>query len=247
MRGGVTYPEGFLVASGSCGIKRGGRADCALLASTVDCAAAGCFTTNQFQSYSLIWTVRQIKHDVRAVVINSGNANTCNGKENWERTRQVAQEAGRALGVPASSILMASTGIIGNPLPHEKLIAAIPSLAGALSEQSHVEAAQAIMTTDTRRKEVEVASGVKGRRKEVVIGGMAKGAGMINPTMATMLAFLTTDAVISREVLRSALKEAVENSFNMVTVDDDQSTNDSVICLASGRAGNPDIKPDTPA
>jgi len=246
-RGGVTHPKGFSAAGLSAGIKESGKNDVALLISDTSCVAAGCFTTNQCKSYSLLWTQKQIARPVRAVLVNSGNANTCNGAESRRLTECLMKDAGTVLGVPASAVLFASTGIIGIPFPYEKIRAAVGRLRDAARPEGHEEAARGIMTTDTVMKEVAVATGVAGRSKEVVIGGMAKGAGMINPTMATMLAFLTTDAVIERGALQAALKDAVGDSFNMITVDDDQSTNDTVVCLANGHAGNPAIKQGTGA
>ncbi len=244
-RKGVTYPAGFLASGMHCGIKSGGGKDLALLFSETPCIAAGTFTTNLFKSYSLLWSLKNIKNPVQAVIVNSGNANTCNGEENYRHTRRIAEELASRLNLKPNQVLTASTGIIGKPLPYEKILRAIPVLAEKLSTESHAEAARAIMTTDRVMKESQVETGIAGRRGRVTIGGMTKGAGMINPCMATMLGFITTDAVIDRNALQSALKEAVEDSFNMITVDNDTSTNDMVVCLANGMAGNGKIRKDT--
>ncbi len=242
---GVTYPGGFLASGMHCGIKSKKINDLALLFSEAPCTAAGTFTTNLFKSYGLMWTLKNIKNPVQAIIVNSGNANTCNGEENYKHTRLIAEELAANLGLKPGSVLAASTGIIGKTLPYEKLLNAIPALAGRLSAKNHAEAARSIMTTDRVMKEYQVDTGIAGRHKEVVIGGMTKGAGMINPCMATMLGFITTDAVIDRTALQSAIKEAVEDSFNMVTVDNDTSTNDMVVCLANGTAGNRKIRKGT--
>jgi len=244
-RGGVTWPDGFVAAGMSCGIKSGGAHDLALVASREPCVAAGCFTTNQFKAHSLVYSQRRIRNPIHAVLVNSGVANACNGPENYRATEEVASQTARLLGVPAGSVLMASTGIIGGPLPVERIAGALPSLVASLSAAGHGDAVRGIMTTDTRPKERHLDTGIAGRRKAVAIGAMAKGAGMICPTMATMLCFITTDAVISRDALQSALSGAVADSFNMITVDNDMSTNDMVVCLANGTAGNPRIHRDS--
>ncbi len=244
-RGGITYPIGFLASGINCGIKKD-KYDLSLIFSESECVAAGTFTTNQFKSYSLLISLKNIENPIRAVLINSGNANTCNGKENLENSKKILLELSKILNIPPDSVLFASTGIIGKPLPCEKIINSLEKLAEKLNAESHTEAAMGIMTTDTKIKEAQADTGIKGRKKEVVIGGMAKGAGMINPNMATMLAFITTDAVIHKEALKMALKEAVNNSFNMINIDNDTSTNDMVVCLANGLARNKRIHPQTP-
>ncbi|MCM8829824.1 MAG: bifunctional glutamate N-acetyltransferase/amino-acid acetyltransferase ArgJ [Candidatus Omnitrophica bacterium] len=241
-KGGITYPDGFSASALYCGIKGEKREDISLIYSETPCVAAGTFTTNQFKSYSLLWTLKNIRKPVNAVLVTSGNANTCNGIENYRYTELIASELAHILKIKPSSVLMGSTGIIGKPLPYEKVISALPELVKTLSPENHTLAARGIMTTDRVPKEFQIATDIKGHHKEVFIGGMTKGAGMINPCMATMLAFITTDAVIEREALQSALKEAVEESFNMVNVDNDTSTNDMVVCLANGRAGNKKIE-----
>mgnify|MGYP000495342771 CR=1 FL=1 len=243
-RGGVTWPDGFTAAGTSCGIKAGGH-DLAIVYSREPCVAAGCFTTNQFKAHSVVYTRRRIRNAVHAIVVNSGNANACNGPENYRATEDLAVRAAEILGVPPGSVLMASTGIIGGPLPAERIAAALPALVGMLSPAGHEDAVRGIMTTDTKKKEIHLDTEIAGRRKQVAIGAMAKGAGMICPTMATMLCFITTDAVISRDALQSALSAAVADSFNMITVDNDMSTNDMVVCLANGAARNPRIRKDS--
>lgn len=243
--GGVTYPKGFLASGMHSGIKTSKVNDTALLFSSAPCTAVGTFTTNLFKSYSLLWSLKNIKNPIYAVIVNSGNANTCNGRENYNHTRLIAEELADRLKLKPGSVLVASTGIIGKPLPYKKILDVLPYLISRLSIDNHAEAAKGIMTTDRVIKEVQVDTGISGRHKEVVIGGMAKGAGMINPCMATMLGFITTDAVIDRDALQSALRQAVEDSFNMVTVDNDTSTNDMVVCLANGMSRNRKIRKGT--
>ena len=242
---GITYPEGFYASGINCGIKEE-KNDLSLIYSASPCISSGTFTTNQFKSYSVLWCIKNIKNKIKAVLINSGNANACNGKENWELTKKLIEELGEKLKIEKNSILFASTGIIGVPLPYEKIKNGLDKLIEKLSRDGNLEAAKGIMTTDTFPKEYEINTKIEGRKKEVTIGGMAKGAGMINPSMATMLCFITTDAVIDKKALDIALKEAVEDSFNMITVDNDTSTNDTVICLANGLARNKTIHIGTP-
>ncbi len=243
--GGITYPEGFLASGVYCGIKKEKSNDLSLLFSEAPCIAAGTFTTNRFKSYSLLWSLKNIQNPIHAVIANSGNANTCNGEENYRYTGLITEKLAQNLKLKSDSILIASTGIIGKPLPYEKILNAIPVLVNKLGSENHTEAAKGIMTTDRVPKEFQVNTGIAGRSKEVAIGGMTKGAGMINPSMATMLGFITTDAVIASDALNTALKKAVEDSFNMITVDNDTSTNDMVICLANGLARNKRIHKDT--
>ncbi|MCM8832894.1 MAG: bifunctional glutamate N-acetyltransferase/amino-acid acetyltransferase ArgJ [Candidatus Omnitrophica bacterium] len=237
---GITYPEGFYASGINCGIKEN-RNDLSLVYSKSPCTAAGTFTTNQFKSYSVLWCIKNIKNEIRAILINSGNANACNGKENWRLTQKIIEEVAEKLKIEKNSVLFASTGIIGVPLPYEKIKNGLDKLIEKLSEDGNLEAAKGIMTTDTFPKEYEIKTNIQGRKKQVYIGGMAKGAGMINPSMATMLCFITTDAVIDKNALDIALKNAVEDSFNMITIDNDTSTNDTVIILANGLARNKTI------
>lgn len=242
---GITYPYGFSAYGLHSGIKKEKKEDLSLIYSSLPCVAAGTFTTNRFKSYSLIWSLKNIKNPIYAVIINSGNANACNGKENYEKTKQVVEKLAEKLNIESRNVLFASTGIIGKPLPSEKILSSLDELIENLSIEGHTQAAKGIMTTDTFTKEACFDTDIKGRKKNVSIGGMAKGAGMINPEMATMLGFITTDAVIDREALEMALKECVYNSFNMITVDNDTSTNDMVVCLANGAARNKRIHKNT--
>ncbi|MCM8785418.1 MAG: bifunctional glutamate N-acetyltransferase/amino-acid acetyltransferase ArgJ [Candidatus Omnitrophica bacterium] len=237
---GITYPLGFYASGINCGIKES-KNDLSLIYSKSPCICSGTFTTNQFKSYSVLWSMKNIKNKIRGILINSGNANTCNGKENWKLTQKIMEEIAKKLKIEKKTILFASTGIIGVPLPYEKIKNGLDKLIEKLSEDGNLEAAKGIMTTDTFPKEYEIKTNIQGRKKEVYIGGMAKGAGMINPSMATMLCFITTDAVIDKNALDLALKNAVEDSFNMITVDNDTSTNDTVIILANGLARNKTI------
>ncbi|MCM8818288.1 MAG: bifunctional glutamate N-acetyltransferase/amino-acid acetyltransferase ArgJ [Candidatus Omnitrophica bacterium] len=243
---GITYPMGFYANGISCGIKNNGKEDLSLIYSIAPCIASGTFTTNQFKSYSILWSIKNIKNKIRAILINSGNANTCNGKENYKLTEKLIEELAEKMNLEKNSILFASTGIIGERLPYEKIRSGFEQLIKNLSIENNLLAAKGIMTTDTFPKEYEINTGIQGRKKEVVIGGIVKGAGMINPCMATMLCFITTDAVIDKKALDIALKNAVEDSFNMITVDNDMSTNDTVICLANGLSKNKTIHIDTP-
>ena len=239
--GGITYPEGFFASGVHSGIKRQKTNDLSLILSQSACICAGTFTTNAFKSFSLLWSLKNIKKPIRAVLINSGNANTCNGQDSRKNTKILMEKLAALLRCETQEVLFASTGIIGKQLPYEVILKALPALIGNLDIKNHTDAARGIMTTDRVIKECQLHTGIKGRKKDVVMGAMAKGSGMINPSMATMLAFITTDAVIDREALQTALKQAVEDSFNMITVDNDTSTNDMVVCLANGLAGNATI------
>ncbi|MCX7917208.1 MAG: bifunctional ornithine acetyltransferase/N-acetylglutamate synthase, partial [bacterium] len=207
---GITYSEGFYASGVCCGIKE--KNDLSLIYSEKPCIASATFTTNQFKSYSILLSIKNIKNEIQAILINSGNANACNGKENWQLTKKIIEELAEKLKIDKNSVLFASTGIIGVPLPYEKIKNGLDKLIEKLSKDGNLEAAKGIMTTDTFPKEYEVNTGIDGRKKQVFIGGMAKGSGMINPSMATMLCFITTDAVIDRNALDIALKEAVEDS-----------------------------------
>ncbi len=243
--GGVCAARGFSVAGVRCGIKRKRRDVALLLCTTDDVAAAGVFTTNVVRapcvtrSESILQ--KRAGSAVRALVVNAGNANTGTGRRGEEDNEQMARAAADALGLSAETVLTASTGIIGTPLPMEKLLLGIAETAGQMepSIAAAAHAAEAILTTDTFSKEYAVAFTCGGVRAHV--GGMAKGSGMIAPNMATMLAFLTTDVAIEPRLLDRALREAVHVSFNCLTVDGDTSTNDSCFALASGAAGNATI------
>ncbi len=243
---GVCFPLGFKAAGINCGIKKE-KKDLAAIISETDCIAEACSTTNRVKSYSLLWSLKNIKNPVRAILINSGNANVLGGRNGWEITCNIMEEFSKVIGVNSRHLLFASTGIIGKLLPEEKIISSLKTLVETASYFGGNDAAEAIMTTDRFPKQIEIETSIKTHRKSrfVHIGGMAKGAGMICPSMATMLAFITTDAAISRSALKDALRNAVNDSFNMITVDNDQSTNDFVVCFANGLAGNKTIQKDT--
>ena len=243
INGGVTAAKGYEAASTAAGIKYQGRTDMALIYSQVPCVSAGTFTTNVVKAAPVKWD-RQVVDSgagVQAVVVNSGIANACTGEEGIEYCKETAEAAAKALNIDAAGVLVGSTGVIGMQLPMQKLVDGIQVLAGKKAEglQSGHDAALAIMTTDTVEKEMAVEIEIGG--KTVTIGGMSKGSGMIHPNMCTMLAFITTDAAITKEALQKALSEDVEDTYNMISVDGDTSTNDTAILLANGLAGNQEI------
>ena len=243
INGGVTAAKGYEAASTAAGIKYQGRTDMALIYSQVPCVSAGTFTTNVVKAAPVKWD-RQIVDSgagVQAVVVNSGIANACTGEEGMGYCKETAEAAAKALNIDAAGVLVGSTGVIGMQLPMQKLVDGIQVLAGKKAEglQSGHDAALAIMTTDTVEKEMAVEIEISG--KTVTIGGMSKGSGMIHPNMCTMLAFITTDAAITKEALQKALSEDVEDTYNMISVDGDTSTNDTAILLANGLAGNQEI------
>ena len=243
IKGGVTAAKGYEAASTAAGIKYQGRTDMALIYSQVPCVSAGTFTTNVVKAAPVKWD-RQIVDSgagVQAVVVNSGIANACTGEEGMGYCKETAEAAAKALNIDAAGVLVGSTGVIGMQLPMQKLVDGIQVLAGKKAEglQSGHDAALAIMTTDTVEKEMAVEIEIGG--KTVTIGGMSKGSGMIHPNMCTMLAFITTDAAITKEALQKALSEDVEDTYNMISVDGDTSTNDIAILLANGLAGNQEI------
>ena len=241
--GGVTAAKGFQAASTAAGIKYQGRTDMAMVYSEKPCVAAGTFTTNIVKAAPVKWDQEIVyNHPTAQVIIcNSGIANACTGEEGFGYCRETAKAAAETMNVDADSVLVASTGVIGMQLPIEKLAAGVkamaPKLKGTLEAGN--EAAKAIMTTDTKEKEVAVEIELGG--KTVTIGGMCKGSGMIHPNMCTMLGFVTTDACISKRLLQEALSQDVQDTYNMVSVDGDTSTNDTVLLLANGMAGNPEI------
>jgi len=242
--GGVCAPKGFAASGVSCGIKASpGKKDLALICSREPCSAAAVFTTNRVQAASVLVTKEHIAGgSLRAAITNSGNANACTGEAGLAAARRMAELAAGALGVEPREVAVASTGVIGVPLPIEKIEGGIAALAGALrgDEAGHAAALDAIMTTDTRRKEIAVEVEIGGA--PVRIGGMAKGSGMIHPNMATMLCFLTTDAAAGPETLGRLLRRAAARSFNRVTVDGDTSTNDMALIMANGAAGAPPLR-----
>lgn len=244
IEGGVTAAKGFKAASTAAGIKYKDRADMAMIFSEVPCMAAGTFTTNVVKAAPVKWDQDMVKNSayVQAVVVNAGIANACTGAEGFGYCKDTAAAAAEALNVPENAVLVASTGVIGKQLPMDKLAAGVKVMAPLLdgSLESGTSAAQAIMTTDTVKKEVAVQVEIGG--KTVTIGGMCKGSGMIHPNMCTMLAFVTTDAAISKSMLQQALSEDIKDTYNMISVDGDTSTNDTVLLLANGLAGNAEIK-----
>ncbi|MBR5509483.1 MAG: bifunctional glutamate N-acetyltransferase/amino-acid acetyltransferase ArgJ [Lachnospiraceae bacterium] len=241
--GGVTAPKGFEAASVAAEIKYKNRTDMALVYSTVPCVAAGTFTTNVVKAAPVKWDQQIVYHApaAQAVVINSGIANACTGTEGYDYCKQTAEAAAKVLNIQEDAVLVASTGVIGMQLPIDRIVNGVSMLAVAKSDsqEAGLEAAQAIMTTDTQPKYVGVQ--VEIGDKTVTIGGMCKGSGMIHPNMCTMLGFVTTDAAITKEMLQKALSEDVQDTYNMVSVDGDTSTNDTVLLLANGLAENPVI------
>ncbi len=243
IEGGVTAAKGFQAASTAAGIKYKDRKDMAMIFSQEPCRAAGTFTTNIVKAAPVKWDQKIVAESeaVHAVVINAGIANACTGEEGLGYCKETAQAAANALSVSEDAVLVASTGVIGMQLPMEKLTAGIKAMIPNLdsSLESGTEAAQAIMTTDTKKKETAVQFTVG--EKTVTVGGMCKGSGMIHPNMCTMLSFVTTDLNISPQLLKDALSEVVQDTYNMISVDGDTSTNDTVLLLANGQAGNPEI------
>lgn len=241
--GGVTAAKGFWAAGVEAGIKYQNRKDMAMVYSKTPCRAAGVFTTNVVKAAPVLWDkeVVESEWEAQAIVVNSGIANACTGKLGYEYCRETAGAAADALEISPQSVLICSTGVIGMQLPMEKMTEGVRMLAKAIKpgEEAGTDAAKAIMTTDTRNKQVAVKVTIGG--KEVTIGGMCKGSGMIHPNMCTMLAFVTTDVNISKKLLQEALSADVQDTFNMVSVDGDTSTNDTLLVLANGQAGNHEI------
>ncbi len=240
IQGGVTAAEGFFAASCAAGIKGEKRKDMALVYSDVPCVVAGTFTTNLVKAAPVLWDRRIVEEGkkAQAIVINAGIANACTGEKGTACCAQTASATGQLLDIPSGEVLVASTGVIGMELPMDRIQHGIQTMAGQLSESREAgsDAAAAILTTDTHAKECAVTFEAGG--KTVTLGGMCKGSGMIHPNMCTMLSFLTTDLAISGELLREALRRDVEDTYNMVSVDGDTSTNDTVLLLANGLAGN---------
>ena len=241
-KGGVTAAKGYKATGGAVGIKEGIK-DMAIVVSDVPAVAVGAFTTNVVKATSVLrnMEIMEQKQKIKGIVVNSGNANACTGVEGEKANQEMAQELANCLQVGQEQVLTASTGVIGATFPIEKVKNGIrmlfPKIGDSL-EDGHL-AAEGIMTTDTYSKEVAVEVEIGG--KTVTIGGMAKGSGMIHPNMATMLAFITSDVCIKRELLDEILKESIQTSYNMVSVDGDTSTNDTVVVLANGLAGNAEI------
>ncbi len=241
--GGVTVAKGYEAAGYEANIKYQDRKDMALIYSTEPAAVAGVFTTNVVKAACVMWDKEIVAHSsaARAVVVNSGVANACTGAQGYEYCKETASAASNALNIKTDEVLIASTGVIGMQLPIEKIVRGIEGLA-KIKNSSNVnahDAAKAIMTTDTFSKEVAVEFMIQG--KTVRMGAMCKGSGMIHPNMCTMLGFVTTDLAISKELLQEALLETVEDTYNMVSVDGDTSTNDTVLLMANGLALNETI------
>ena len=248
IQGGVTAAKGFEAAGTQAAIKYQNRKDMALIYSQSPCVLAGTFTSNVVKAAPVLWDKKIVEEAPfgQAVIVNAGIANACTGKEGYEYCLRTARRAADVLGIPEDAVLVASTGVIGMQLPIEKIEAGVESLAGekAATLEAGTQAAQAIMTTDTISKQAAAEIEVGG--VTVRVGGMSKGSGMIHPNMCTMLGFVTTDAVISKELLSRTLKEDVKDTFNMISVDGDTSTNDTLLVMANGMAGNEEIKEGTP-
>ncbi len=247
INGGVTAPKGFKATGLNAGIKNNVKKDMAMVVSEVPCSVGGTFTTNKVKAAPVKWDQKVVYETkaAQAVVVNSGVANACTGEEGYGYCVDMAKETAALLNIPYETVLVASTGVIGKQLPMDiikKGINMMPEKLGDTLEDGKL-AAEAIMTTDTVSKEVAVEVEIGG--KTVTIGGMCKGAGMIHPNMATMLCFITSDAKIESDVLLSATQEIVADTFNMISVDGDTSTNDTVVVLANGMAENETIKPGT--
>jgi glutamate N-acetyltransferase/amino-acid N-acetyltransferase len=240
INGGVTAAKGFEAASVAAGIKYKNRTDMALVYSETPCVVAGTFTTNIVKAAPVKWDKEVVTNSVcaHAVIVNSGIANACTGAEGMNYCQETAEEAAKIFGIPADSVLVGSTGVIGKQLPIDRIKEGVSKLAEVKSAtiEAGTDAAKAIMTTDTCKKEIAVQMELGG--KTVTIGGMAKGSGMIHPNMCTMLSFVTTDALITKDALQKALSADVDDTYNMISVDGDTSTNDTVLVLANGLAEN---------
>ncbi len=236
VRGGVTAAAGFTASGINSGIKKSRKPDLSLIVARQACSAAAVLTTNRVQAAPVLISKQRVRTGIaRAVLINSGCANSLTGSAGMKDALAISRSAASVLGIPQGQVLVASTGIIGRRLPVANVLRAMSRLVSRLSRDNHEAAAQAILTTDLHVKEAAVEATVNGRR--VRVGGMAKGAGMIAPSLATMLAVLTTDAAVVPSLLRRILRVACERSFNRISVDGDMSTNDTVFALASGRSG----------
>ena len=243
----ITLPAGFTASGVACGVKASGRRDLAIVAAERDAAAAVITTRNQVLGAPVLWCRRILPRGygkVRGIVVSAGNANVCTGAAGLKDAQAMAAETARRLGTTPGKVLVASTGIIGRRLPMAKIRAGIAAAADGLTTRHDPDVVQAIMTTDTRPKSAVVQTTIAGRK--VTIAGIAKGAGMIAPSMATMIGVITTDAAVTPAALHKALTAAAHVSFNAVTVDSDTSTSDTVACLASGLAGNKPVTARSP-
>ncbi len=240
--GGITAAQGFTASGVHAGIKKVRKPDLALVVSERPGPIAGTFTNNRVVAAPVILDRQHLRQGVgQAIIVNSGNANACTGKAGMANAREMAQLTASALGIEVHKVFVCSTGVIGQPLPIERVRAALPAAMANLKSKGGRAAAQAILTTDLRPKEAALRSRLDG--VPITVGGMAKGSGMIHPDMATMLAFITTDATIEQPTLQQALQQAVDHSFNCISVDGDTSTNDTVLCLTNGLAGGPPLRP----
>ena len=243
IEGGVTAAKGFEAAGIAAEIKYKNRSDMAIVYSQTPCNVAGTFTTNVVKAAPVKWDQQVVKESTyaQAVIVNSGIANACTGTEGMNYCKETAEEAAKALGIPADAVLVGSTGVIGKQLPMDRIKTGVAKLAAAKKDtlEAGTDAAKAIMTTDTCKKEIALELEIGGTT--VTIGGMAKGSGMIHPNMCTMLSFITTDAAITKTALQKALSDDVNDTYNMISVDGDTSTNDTVLVLANGMAGNAEI------
>lgn len=244
IKGGVTAAKGFKAAGLNAGIKNNIKKDMAMVYSEKPCTTAGTFTTNRVFAAPVKWDKNIVYNydGARAIIVNSGVANACTGAEGDAACETEARAVAEQLNIAKEEVLVASTGVIGAQLPMDVICKGIRQLPAKLSNtlEAGTEAAEAIMTTDTRDKQVAVTVNIGG--KTVTVGGMCKGAGMIHPNMATMLCFITTDVCISKKMLQQMTSDIVEDSFNMISVDGDTSTNDTALVLANGMAGNPVIE-----
>ncbi len=240
IKGGVTAAAGFYAGSCEANIKYEGRTDMAMVFSKEPCISAGTFTSNVVKAACVQWDMDLVRsgRPIHAVVINSGIANACTGEEGFEACNATARAVEEALGVPYDSVAVASTGVIGMQLPVDKLCAGVRKMAPGLEEsiEAGTAASRAIMTTDTVNKEIAVTFDIGDVK--VTLGGMSKGSGMIHPNMCTMLAFLTSDIDIDKALMQKALSEVVKDTFNMISVDGDTSTNDTLLLMANSLAGN---------
>ena len=241
--GGVTAPKGFLAADTAAGIKYQGRTDMAMVYSEADCTVAGTFTTNVVKAAPVIWDRDVVVKggSARAIIVNSGIANACTGKEGMDICDATAKAAAQVLSIRPEQVCIGSTGVIGMQIPKDRIVEGVKVLSTKLEsgEEASLRAAKAIMTTDTVHKMIAVEIELSG--KTVTIGAMTKGSGMIHPNMCTMLCYITTDAAITNEMLQKALSGSIQDSYNMISVDGDTSTNDTCLALATGLAQNPVI------
>ena len=241
--GGVTAPKGFLAADTAAGIKYQGRTDMAMVYSEADCTVAGTFTTNVVKAAPVIWDRDVVVKggSARAIIVNSGIANACTGKEGMDICETTAKAAAQVLSIRPEQVCIGSTGVIGMQIPKDRIVEGVKVLSTKLEsgEEASLRAAKAIMTTDTVHKMIAVEIELSG--KTVTIGAMTKGSGMIHPNMCTMLCYITTDAAITNEMLQKALSASIQDSYNMISVDGDTSTNDTCLALANGLAQNPVI------